>query len=149
MGISLLSIAGKILAWVFLNQLTNVSEANLPEAQYGFCPGHSMVDMIFSMQQVQEKCIGQNLDLYFIFINMTKAFDTVNREALWSVLVCYSYPQKFIQIIRLFHVLSSPLKWQSFWSFWDFQWGEARLCPGTNSFQIVLHLCPELHIIRV
>ena len=34
---------------------------------------------------------------------MTKAFDTVNREALWDVLTCYGYPPKFIQIIRLYH----------------------------------------------
>ena len=56
-GISLLSIAGKILAQVILNQLITISEDNIPEAQCGFFPGHIMVNMIFSVRQVQEKCI--------------------------------------------------------------------------------------------
>ena len=55
--------------------------------------------MIFS-----EKCIEQNLDLYSIFIDLTKAFDTVNIEVLWSVLAWYGCPQKLMQIIMLFHV---------------------------------------------
>ncbi|XP_076069189.1 uncharacterized protein LOC143041234 [Oratosquilla oratoria] len=42
--------------------------------------------MIFVMRQVQEKCIEQNMDLYAVFIDLTKAFDTVNREALWVIL---------------------------------------------------------------
>ena len=102
-GISLLSIAGKIFAHIVLNSLIAVSEANLPEAQCGFRPGHSTVDMIFTVRQVQEKCLEQNLDLYSVFIDLTKAFDTVNREALCDVLARYCCPSKFIQIIRLFH----------------------------------------------
>ena len=95
-GISLLSIAGKIFARIVLNRL--------PEAQCGFRPGRSNLDMIFTVRQVQEKCLEQNLDLYSVFIDLTKAFDTVNREALWDVLARYGCPPKFIQIIRLFHV---------------------------------------------
>ena len=103
-GISLLSIAGKIFARIILNRLIAVSEANLPEAQCGFRPGRSTVDMIFTVRQVQDKCLEQNLDLYSVFIDLTKAFGTVNREVLWDVLALYGCPTKFIQIIRLFHV---------------------------------------------
>ena len=39
--ISLLSIAGTIFARIVLNRLIAVSEAYLPEAQCGFCPGCS------------------------------------------------------------------------------------------------------------
>ena len=82
-GISLLSVAGKILARVILNHLvTNISEENLPEAQCGFCPNRSTTDMVFSVRQVQEKCIEQNMDLVAVFIDLTKAFDTVNRGPL-------------------------------------------------------------------
>ena len=102
-GISLLSIAGKIFARVILNRLITVSEQNLPEAQCGFRPGRSTVDMIFALRQLQEKCIEQNKPLYSVFIDLTKAFDTVNREALWKVLERLGCPPKFIQIIKLFH----------------------------------------------
>ena len=57
-GISLLSVAWKILAQVILNRLiTNISEEDLLEAQCGFRPNRSTTDMIFSVRQVQEKCI--------------------------------------------------------------------------------------------
>ena len=62
-GISLLSIVGKIFARIVLNRLIAVPEANIPKAQYGFLPGRSTVDMIFTVRQVQEKCLEQNLDL--------------------------------------------------------------------------------------
>ena len=62
-GISLLSVAGRILAWVILNRLiTNISEENLSEAQCGFRPNRSTSDMI-PVRQVQVECIDQNMDL--------------------------------------------------------------------------------------
>ena len=103
-GISILSLAETIFARIILNRLIAVSEANLPEAQCGFRPGRSTVNMIFTVRQVQEKCLEQNLDLHSVFIVLTKAFDTVNREALWDALARYGCPPKFIQIIRLFLV---------------------------------------------
>ena len=102
-SISLLSVAGTVFTRIVLNRIIAVSEANLPEAQCGFRPGRSTVDMVFTVRQVQEKCLEQNLGLYSVFIDLTKAFDTVNREALWDVLAHYSCPPKFIQIIHLFH----------------------------------------------
>ena len=82
-GISLLYIAGKILARVILNLLiTNITEENLPEAQCGIRPNRSTTDMIFTVRQVQEKCIEQSMDLVAVFIDLTKALDTVNREVL-------------------------------------------------------------------
>ena len=102
-SISLLSIAGKILGRVILNRLIQVSEQNPPEAQCGFRPGRSTVDMIFAMRQLQEKSIEQNMPLYSVFIDLAKAFDSVNREALWVVLGRIGCPPKFISVIRLFH----------------------------------------------
>ena len=55
------------------------------------------------MRQLQEKCIEQNMSLFSVFTDLTKAFDTVNREALWTVLERLGCPPKFISMIRLFH----------------------------------------------
>ena len=59
--------------------------------------------MIFSVRQVQEKCIEQNMDLVTVFIDMTKAFDTVNRETIWVILSKLGCPAKFVNLIRQFH----------------------------------------------
>ena len=102
-GISPLSVVGKIFARVILNRLITVSEQTLPEAQCGFRPGRSTVDMIFAVRQLQEKCIEQNKPLYSVFIDLTKAFDTINRKALSTVLERIGCPPKLVSIIRLFH----------------------------------------------
>ena len=59
--------------------------------------------MIFSVRQVQEKSIEQNMDLVVVFIDLTKAFDTVNREALWVILSKLGCPTKFVNLIRQLH----------------------------------------------
>ena len=58
-GISLLSIASKILARILLNRHRNsqITPQALPETQCGFRSGRSTMDMIFSLRQVQEKCL--------------------------------------------------------------------------------------------
>ena len=78
-GISVLSATGKIFTRVILNRLITVSEQTLPEAQCGSRPGRNTVDMIFAVVQLQEKCIEQNKSFYSVFIDLTKALDTVNR----------------------------------------------------------------------
>ena len=81
-GISLLSTAGKILARVLLNRLSDhVGISNIiPESQCGFQAGRGTTDMIFAARQIQEKCREQNRDLYMVFIDLTKAFDSVNKH---------------------------------------------------------------------
>ena len=59
--------------------------------------------MIFTARQLQEKCREQRQPLYLAFIDLTKAFDSVNRAALWRILGKFSCPEKLISIVRLLH----------------------------------------------
>ena len=73
-GISLLVIAGKILARVQLNRLiVHLEHGLLPASQCGFRGGRGTVDMIFAACQLQEKCQEQYDDLFITFIDLTKA----------------------------------------------------------------------------
>ena len=104
-GISLLSIAGKVLARVLLNQLNEHLEQSglLPESQCGFRKDRGTVDMIFTARQLQEKCQEQNMDFYMTFVNLTKAFDTVSHEGFWKIMAKFGCPTKFIAMVRQFH----------------------------------------------
>ena len=85
--ISLLSIAGKIFAWIILNRLsTHITPEVIPEKQCGFRGNRSTVDMIFCLRQLQEKCIVQDRPLYMVFVDFSKAFATVGRTGLWQLL---------------------------------------------------------------
>ena len=103
-GISLLSIAGKILSKVILNRLnSHLLDETVPESQCGFRPKRGTVDMIFAARQIQEKCKEQNRDLYIRFVDLTKAFDTVSRIGLWNLLPRIGIPPKMMALLQCFH----------------------------------------------
>ena len=103
-GISLLPTASKVLAKIMLMRLTkHLTETTLPETQCGFRKERSTCDMIFVARQIQEKCHEQNRELYIAFIDLAKAFDTVNRELLWNVLSKFGVPYKFLTILKSLH----------------------------------------------
>ena len=103
-GIALLVAAGKILAGVLLRRINKyVADNVLPETQCGFRAKRGTIDMIFTARQMQEKCREHCVDLYQVFIDLKKAFDTVNRKALWVVLRKLGCPDKFVSMIQAFH----------------------------------------------
>ena len=59
--------------------------------------------MIFRLRQVQKKCIEQNKELYIVFVDFRKAFDSVDRDMLWKVLCVFSGPDHFISTISQIH----------------------------------------------
>lgn len=103
-GITLLGSVGKILARILLDRLQKYVCPNiLPESQSGFREGRGTVDMIFSARQLMEKCKEQRVPLYQVFVDLTKAFDTVNRDALWIVLGKLGCPQQFVVMLKKLH----------------------------------------------
>ena len=103
-GISLLSVVGKILARIIINRINEkITNTVCSESQCGYRKGRSTVDMIFSLRQIQEKSREHRTPLYMAFIDLTKAFDTVSRSALWIVLEKVGIPSKMLKIIKSFH----------------------------------------------
>ena len=49
----------------------------------------------------QEKCGEQNLPLFHCFIDLSKAFDKVNRSTLWKVLLKLGCPEKLFAFVVL------------------------------------------------
>nr|VZI48617.1 unnamed protein product [Spirometra erinaceieuropaei] len=103
-GISLLNIAGKIFARILLNRLNNhLEQGLLPESQCGFRRHRGTTDMIFAARQRQEKCQEMRTHLYSTFVDLTKAFDTVNREGLWKIMQKFGCPERFTYMVRQLH----------------------------------------------
>ena len=78
-GIALLSVPGKVLAKVLATRLYScIAEPYLSESQCGFRPGRGCADMIFTARQLMEKCREHNIGLCAVFVDLIKAFDSVN-----------------------------------------------------------------------
>ncbi|CAM9372832.1 unnamed protein product, partial [Ascophyllum nodosum] len=59
--------------------------------------------MIYVVRGVQELAREKDLPLFMCFIDLQKAYDSVDRSLLWKVLARYGVPAKLISIIRQFH----------------------------------------------
>ena len=60
------------------------------------------MDMIFSLRQLQEKCREQQMPLFVAFIDLTKAFDLVNRDSLFKALRKIGCPPRLHSLIEYF-----------------------------------------------
>ena len=104
-GISLVAHAGKILLKIIARRLSEYCErvGILPEEQRGFRPNRFTTDMMFVCRRLQELARKKQIPLYAYFTDLTKAYDSVDRTLLWTVLARFSVPQNRISVIRQFH----------------------------------------------
>lgn len=104
-GISLVAHAGKVLLKIIANRLSDFCETQriLPEEQCGFRPARSTIDMLFVVRRLQELGRQRKIPLYMCFVDLQKAYDSVDRELLWKVLARAGVPSVMINVIRQFH----------------------------------------------
>ena len=103
--ISVVSHAGKVRLKVVARRLSAYCEAKglLPEEQCGFRPDRSTTDMMFVVRRLQEVRRKAGVSLHMCFIDLQKAYDTVDRTLLWQVLTRIGVPPQMIAVIRQFH----------------------------------------------
>ena len=97
-GISLLSRAGKLPMNIVANRLSDYCEAHgiLPDEQCGFRPERSIADMLYVVLRLQELARLRRVPLYMCFVDLQKAYDSVDRELLWKVLAQAGVPEEMI-----------------------------------------------------
>ena len=61
-------------------------ERELPDIQAGFRKGRGTRDQIANIHWIKEKARGFQENIYFCFIDYTKAFDGVDHSKLWKIL---------------------------------------------------------------
>ena len=102
-GISLVAHAGKTLLKIIARRLSEYCERVriLPEEQRGSRTNRSTTDIMFVIRRLQELARQKLIPLYACFINLTKAYDSVDQTLLWRLLARFG--QKMILVIRQFH----------------------------------------------
>ena len=69
------------------------------DGQYGFTKGRGGQDARATLKMLLQTRREHGQDTYEIFLDLVKAFDTVNRELLLIILGLYGIPQELIDII--------------------------------------------------
>lgn len=98
-GITLLSVAYKILSTLINNKLRSFATQNIGEYQMGFVKGKSTVDAIHITKQIIEKCREHNIDIHMLFIDFKRAFDSVKRPKIIRIMKEMKIPEKIIRLV--------------------------------------------------
>ena len=72
----------------------------LPDVQAGFGKGRGARDQITNVYSIIEKAREFRINIYFCFIDYTKAFDCVNHNKLWKIFPEMGIPDHLNCLVR-------------------------------------------------
>ncbi|XP_062859485.1 uncharacterized protein LOC134321608 [Trichomycterus rosablanca] len=98
--IALILHASKILLKILQRRLQPYFDRELPEEQAGFRRGRGTRDVIANIRWIMEKAKEYNKEIYFCFIDYSKAFDCVDHQKLWITMKDMGGPSHLISLIR-------------------------------------------------
>ena len=102
-GISLMPIAAKIYNKLLLNRLVPFVEPLLRNNQNGFRRGRSTLSQILCLRRIIEESEACKKDLAVVFVDFSKAFDSVDRDKMFEILQLYGIPNKMIAAIKVLY----------------------------------------------
>ena len=106
-GISLMSIAAKIYNKLILNRLIPFVEPILRKNQNGFRRGRSTLSQILCLRRLIEESNASKLDLALVFVDFSKAFDSVDRSKMFEILGLYGIPEEIVAAIKVMYTDST------------------------------------------
>ena len=99
-GISLLSIPGKVYGRILIERVRSLTEELIGEEQCGFRSGRGCVDQVFVLKQMSEKFVDKNKSLYVAYMDLEKAYDRIDRDAMWRVLDMYGIRGRLLKAVK-------------------------------------------------
>ena len=99
-GITLLSVPGKVFAHVLLSRVRERLRSHRRVQQSGFTPHRSTIDRIITLQLLLQTRREFCRPLWIAYVDLKAAFDSVNREALWLLLLSLGLPPKLVNLFK-------------------------------------------------
>ena len=98
--IMLLDAASKILSMIINSRLQRLLKEIGFEEQNGFSSGRVCADGSFCIRQALKKRRAHGQELWVLFVDLVKAFDSVPRDVLWAVLSKLGASAHLIHVIK-------------------------------------------------
>eukprot|EP00798_Chlamydomonas_sp_ICE-L_P028053 gene28053-biopygen32006 len=97
---SLLSVCSKVYTNVLIDRLKPTIEPTLHEAQCGFRASRGCADQLFTMRRICELSKAGRAPLFAAFVDYRKAFDSVNREAMWTLMAARGVDPHLVSLVK-------------------------------------------------
>jgi hypothetical protein len=99
--ICLLDLMVKITSSIINARLDKyLSETVGLKEQFGFSSGRGCVDATAALKIALQNLNAADQAAFVVFVDLVKAFDSVNREMLWKILAKFGLPTSLITVIR-------------------------------------------------
>ena len=102
-GITLTSIAAKIYNALLQNRIEPEIDNILRKNQNGFRRNRSTTSQILTIRRILEGLRSKNLQAKLLFVDFTKAFDSIHRGKMEQVLLAYGLPEETVAAIMILY----------------------------------------------
>lgn len=102
-SIFLLDVTGKIFAKIIATRLQKQIDDKLDRLQFGFRPKRSTGQAILAVRNLVQNAIETKEPMTLTFIDLKKAFDSVDRGTLWRAMDYFNVPKHMQKIIFELH----------------------------------------------
>ena len=97
---TLISHSSKVMLKILQARLQQYVNHELPDVQAGFRKGRGTRDQIANIRWITEKARDLQKNIYFCFIDYTKAFDCVDHNKMWKILQEMGIPEHLTCLLR-------------------------------------------------
>ena len=98
--IALISHTGKVMLKILQVRFQQYVNCELPDVQAGFRKGRGAKDQIDNICWIIKKAREFHKNIYFCFIDYTKAFDCVGHNKLWKIFKEMGIPDHLTYLLR-------------------------------------------------
>ena len=102
-GITLTSIAAKIYNALLRNRIEHKIDNILRKNQNGFLRNRSTTSQILTIRRILEGIQAKNLQVTILFVDFTKAFDSIHRGKMEQILLAYDIPKETVTAITILY----------------------------------------------
>ena len=102
-GITLTSIAAKIYNALLRNRIEPKIDNILRKNQNGFRRNRSTTSQILTIRRILDGVRAKNLQATLLFVDFTKAFDSIHRGKMELILLAYGLPKETVAAIMILY----------------------------------------------
>ena len=112
-GITLTSIAVRIYNDLLRNRIEHKIENILRKNQNDFRRNRSMTSQILTIRRILEGVRAKNLQATILFVDFTKAFDSIHRGKMKQIVLAYSQQKEIVAAIMMLYYIYTKVKVRS------------------------------------